>query len=254
MKIFIAGGTSGIGLALAKKYLALGYDVAICGRNKEKIKAITTVPRLKIYQLDIYNKDEFYKAVYDFSNGNLDLLISVAGIYVNSRTKPLSTEESSSMLKTNIVGTLNSFEIGRELMLNNNSGHIVAIASVAGLIDYPRASVYSRTKKTVISIADSYREALKNTNIKISTIIPGYVDTKRLRELNNGDVSKKIFLISEEEAVNLIIDAITKNKKEFIFPFKMKILIKFLNLLPKKLLTFLLNDTNYKGEKTTNDI
>lgn len=237
MKIFIAGGTSGIGLALAKKYLELGHEVGLCGRNLDKINKISNI---KTYQVDIYNKEDFYKAVIDFSNGKIDLLISVAGIYVNSRTKKLSTEEINSMLKTNIIGTLNSFEIGKEIMTKNNFGHIVAISSVAALINYPKASLYSKTKRTVISIADSYREALKDFNIKVTTIIPGYINTERLRELNNGKVDKKPFIITEEKAIFEIIEAISKKKEEYIFPFKMKILIKFLSLLPKKLLNFIL--------------
>lgn len=240
MKIFIAGGSSGIGLALAKKYLSLNNEVAICGRDLRKLNQLSEIKDLKIYQVDIYNKDEYYNAVLDFSGGNLDLLISVAGIYTNDARKKLSSEETSAMLKTNIVGTLNSFEIGRELMLRKEAGHIVAISSVAGLINYSMATVYSKTKKTVIDIADSYREGLKNFNIKVTTIIPGYINTEKLRDLNNGKIDKKLFIISEDEATDLIIDAISKNKEEYIFPFKMKILIKFLSLLPKGLLNIIL--------------
>lgn len=246
MKIFIAGGTSGIGLALAKKYLELGNEVGLCGRNLNKITALDNIANLKTYQLDIYDKENFYKAVMEFSEGKLDLLISVAGMYVSNRTKRLSIDEINSMLGTNIVGTLNSFEIAKDIMSKNNGGHIVAISSVAALISYPKASLYSKTKRAVISIADSYREALKSFNIKVTTIIPGYINTQKLRELNKGNVDKKIFIISEAEAVKEIINAISEEREEYIFPFKMKLLIKFLALLPKKFLNFILNYN--KGE------
>ncbi|WP_022818894.1 SDR family NAD(P)-dependent oxidoreductase [Fusobacterium russii] len=246
MKIFIAGGTSGIGLALAKKYLELGNEVGLCGRNLDKIKALARLTNLKTYQVDIYNKEDYYNAVMDFSKGELDLLISAAGIYVSSRTKKLSVVEINSMLRTNVIGTLNSFEIGKEIMIKNKSGHIVSLASVAALIVYPKASLYSKTKRAVISISDSYREALKDFNIKVSCIIPGYINTEKLRELNNGKVNNKIFIISEEKAVEEITNAISEEREEYIFPFKMKLLIKFLSLLPKKILSFIL--TYNKGE------
>lgn len=236
MKIFIAGGSSGIGLALAKKYLSLNHEVAICGRNINKLNRLKEIKNLKVYQVDIYNKDDYYNAVLDFSNGNLDMLISVAGFYVNNKEKKLTLDESRALLKTNIAGALNSFEIGTEIMAKKGSGQIVVFSSVAGLIDYSKASIYSKTKRTLISIANTYREALKDFNIKVITIIPGYINTEKLRELNNGNIKGKPFIISEDKAVDLIVEAISKNKEEFIFPFKMKILMRFLALLPKSLL------------------
>ncbi|MDU1910896.1 SDR family NAD(P)-dependent oxidoreductase [Fusobacterium sp.] len=247
MKIFIAGGTSGIGLAIAEKYLKQGHEVAVCGRNKEKIDKIRKNDKLKIYRFDTYDKEVFEKAVKDFSNGELDIMIASAGNYSNSRTRRLTQEEAVNMLKVNIAGTINAFEIAREIMLKNKNGHIAAISSVAALLEYPGASVYSKSKRVVINLCEAYREALADFGIRVTAVIPGYIDTLKLRELNNNDVSKKPFIISEEYAADIIIKSIKENKEKIIFPLKMKIIVSILSILPKKMLSkILLRKSNGK--------
>lgn len=240
MKIFIAGGTSGIGLAIAKKYLEQGHEVAVCGRTEGKIDKIKKIEKLKIYKFDTYNRETFEMAVKDFSNGKLDIMIASAGNYSNSRTRRLTQEEAVNMLKVNISGTINAFEIAREIMLKNKNGHIAAISSVAALLEYPGASVYSKSKRVVINLCDAYREALADFGIRVTAIIPGYIDTLKLRELNNNDVSKKPFIMSEEYAANVIIKSIEENKEKIIFPLKMKIVVSILSVLPKKILSLIL--------------
>lgn len=240
MKIFIAGGTSGIGLAIAKKYLEQGHEVAVCGRTEGKIDKIKKIEKLKIYKFDTYDRETFEMAVKKFSNGKLDIMIASAGNYSNSRTRRLTQEEAVNMLKVNISGTINAFEIAREIMLKNKNGHIAAISSVAALLEYPGASVYSKSKRVVINLCDAYREALADFEIRVTAIIPGYIDTLKLRELNNNDVSKKPFIMSEEYAANVIIKSIEENKEKIIFPLKMKVVVSILSVLPKKILSLIL--------------
>lgn len=240
MKIFIAGGTSGIGLAVARKYLEQGHEVGVCGRSQEKIDKIEKHKKLKIYRLDTYDKLSFETAVKDFSKEELDIMIASAGSYSNSRTSRLTQDEAVNMLKVNISGTLNAFEIAREIMLKNGKGHIAAISSVAALLEYSGASVYSKSKRVVISLCEAYREALSDFGIGVTAVIPGYIDTLKLRELNNNDVSKKPFIMTEEYAADIIIKSIEENRDKIIFPKKMKIAVSILSMFPKKILSMIL--------------
>ena len=136
MKIFIVGGSSGIGLSLAKRYANLGNEVAICGTNEEKLKKIEENNKsIKIYKVDVRSKEELKSAIEDFSNGNLDLIINSAGIYTNNRTTKLTDKEAYAMIDINLTGVLNTFEAVRDMMFKNNRGHIAIISSVAGLLD-----------------------------------------------------------------------------------------------------------------------
>lgn len=253
MKIFITGGTSGIGLALAKEYLLQGHDVAICGRNEKKISVLKEEhPELKIYKVDVRDKFELKEAMEDFSPDDLDMMIASAGTYSSNRAKKLNQTELINSLDVNLAGALHALEIGRDIMLKKNKGQLVVISSVAGLLEYPDASVYSKSKRTVNYMCEAYREALKNSNIRITNIIPGYVETKRLRELNGEDTDKKAFLISEEEAIKIILEAISKQKEREIFPKKMKIAVSIISKLPKNIINFFFHLVEKENDEKNN--
>ena len=141
------------------------------------------------------------------------------------------------MLQTNVTGLNQAFELAAAKMLLQKSGHLVAIASMAGLLkDYPGASLYSATKRSVIDLCNTYRKALAPFSISVTTIVPGYIDTEKLRQLNNGDASHKPFLLSEQQAVTHIVKAISRRDAMCVFPWQMRWLIRLLNFLPKQLL------------------
>lgn len=240
MKIFITGGTSGIGLAIAIQYLETGHEVGICGRDIKKVQLEKSYPFLKMYQLDVYDKNRLEEAVSDFANQSLDIMILSAGNYSDSALYYLTYEESTEMLRCNIAGAVNSLEIARDHMHLKRKGHIAIIASVSGLLDYPKATIYSKTKRALIQIADAYRRALENFGINVTIIAPGYVNSPRLRELNNDDLSKKPFVVDCSYAASIIIKGIEEKKKRIVFPPKMKYLIGFLSMLPTPLLTYIM--------------
>ena len=109
----------------------------------------------------------------------------------------------------------------------------MAVASIAGLQrDYPGGSVYSASKRAAIAICEAYRKALAPFGIAVTVIVPGYVDTARLRELNGGDARGKPFLMSEDEAVQRIAAAIARRDERYVFPWQMHALVRLFNLLP----------------------
>ena len=91
MKLMILGGTSGIGLALARHYLEQGDTVAVCGRDIRRLEgtAVQGRPRLQVYALDIADPQALEAAMADFASDRLDLLIVTAGMYFNTRTHPM---------------------------------------------------------------------------------------------------------------------------------------------------------------------
>jgi short-subunit dehydrogenase len=183
----------------------------------------------------------FY-AVKNFlpNDENLDIFINCAGSYADDVAGNISYEEAEEMLRTNILGTINCFEVARNIMKKQKSGKIAVIASVSGILDYENSSLYTKTKRSVIQIADAYRRALKPFGISITTIAPGYVDTSKLRQLNNNDLSKKPFLVDVETAARIIFEAIEKRKKFIIFPSKMKWMMQSLVILPSSLLNIIM--------------
>ena len=237
MKLMIIGGTSGIGWALAQHYLQAGHSVAVCGRDLKRMEQHSSYTQLKCYQLDIADKTAVANALDNFAEDNLDLVIVAAGFYFNTRHHELDATTTLRMLQTNVSGLSNAFELATKKMLSQNSGHLVGISSVAGLLkNYPSASLYSASKRSVLNLCETYRIALRPFSIAVTAIVPGYVDTAKLRQLNNGNASHKPFIMSEKQAVERIVAAIERRQPVCIFPWQMHWLIKLLNCLPSQLL------------------
>ena len=239
MNVFIIGGTSGIGYALADFYQREGNRVGLCGRD---LKRLATESRFEKFQADVTDKELLDSVIRQFvGTDTLSLLINCAGHYAEDVAGEITYEEAVTMLQTNIIGAINTLEIGRELM-RDSGGQIVLLASISGILDYPESSLYTKTKRSVIQIADAYRRALRPYGIAITTIAPGYVDTQKLRDLNHNDLSKKPFLVTEAQAVREIAQAITEKKALLLFPKRMKWLMRFLSYMP----SFLLSKIMYK--------
>lgn len=237
MNVFIAGGTSGIGYSLATHYLGKGYHVGICGRDPKKVPN-NSFKNLEIFQVDVCDMNSIRSVLEAFlvDKKDLDIFIDCAGSYAEDVAGSISYDEAEEMLQTNILGTVNCFEAARKAMKDQQKGSIAVIASVSGILEYENSSLYTKTKRSVIQIADAYRRALKPFGISVTTIAPGYIDTQKLRALNGNDLSKKPFLTDVETATRLIAEAIEKQKKLIIFPVKMKWMMKSLALLPSSLL------------------
>lgn len=241
MNVFIAGGTSGIGYALAKHYLAKGYCVGVCGRDLTKIPE-NHHQNLKAFQADVCDMNALLSTLQSFlvDKNGLDIFINCAGSYAEDVAGRISYEEAEEMLQTNILGTVNCFEMARKVMRNQKKGSIAVIASVSGILEYENSSLYTKTKRSVIQIADAYRRALKPFGISVTTIAPGYIDTEKLRQLNQDDLNKKPFLTDVETAASMISEAIEKQEKLIIFPSKMRWMMKSLSLLPSSLLNIIM--------------
>lgn len=230
MKVFITGGTSGLGLELAKRYLEDGHKVGVCGRDLSKLPAeIKDNTNLFSYKVDVINREEVASAIQEFAQGELDMIIANAGRSVGKKTPKPNFEASRDVLNTNIFGVINTFEPALEIMFKQGHGHLVAIASVAGMVGLPGAAPYSASKAAVIKLCESYSLDLKQFGIDVTAIAPGFVDTPLTRK-NNHPMP---FLMTSEKASRLMKKAIERKKAFFIYPWQMKLVMETLSRLPR---------------------
>lgn len=229
MNVMIIGGTSGMGLGLAMHYLGQGARVAVCGRDLGRIDPAIRA-RICAYQFDIADRGEVESAVEDFGRGGLDLLVVSAGCYADAAALAADPSLGARMLATNVSGLTYAFDAAARVM---KAGQLVAIASIAGLMrDYPGGSLYSANKRTVIALCSLYRKTLAPVGIHVGVVVPGYVDTAKLRELNGGDAGSKPFLLSEADAVARIAAAIAARADMTVFPWQLHCLVRLFNALP----------------------
>lgn len=234
MKVFITGGSTGIGYQLAKTYADEGYLVGVCGRDESKFVPYDNV---HFYRADVSHKSEIQTVINEFSQGELDLLIANAGISMGNKTVIPDFDAYENVLNINIKGVLYSFEAALKMMLPKSKGHLVAISSVAGLVGLPGAGAYSASKSAVIKMCESWNIDLGPKGIDVSCICPGFIDTP-LTKKNNHPMP---FLMSVEEGGKLIKKAIDGKVQFYAFPLPMAFVTWFLKVIPrflyKKLMT-----------------
>ncbi|PIP94685.1 MAG: short-chain dehydrogenase [Bdellovibrio sp. CG12_big_fil_rev_8_21_14_0_65_39_13] len=239
MNIFITGGTTGIGAELAKQYAKLGHRVGICGRDLSKCeKELTEKTNIQLYQASVTNIQELHQAIASFvGEGTLDMMIANAGRSHGSKSKTPNFQTSRDIMDTNVIGVLNAFEKAVEYMMKQKNGHLVAIASVAGLVGLPGASAYSASKAAVLKLCESYALDFPKLGIDVSAIAPGFIDTPLTRK-NDHPMP---FLMPVEKAGKLIMRAIEKKKVYYIFPWQMKCVILIIEKIPRFLYRKIMN-------------
>ncbi|MCP4913482.1 MAG: SDR family NAD(P)-dependent oxidoreductase [Oligoflexia bacterium] len=230
-KVFITGSSTGIGWQLAQDYHAEGWKVGVCARNLAKLPEgwEEKFPNMKAYEVDVKKKELLKEVIADFSQGSLDLVIANAGRSHGSKTTRPDFDVSRDIIEINVLGVLNTFDAALNVMWPNRQGHLVAIASVAGMVGLPGASAYSASKAAVIKMCESYHMDLKQYGIDVTTICPGFIDTP-LTQQNDHAMP---FLMKADKASRIIRSAIDKKMALRVFPWQMKTVMFILERLPR---------------------
>ena len=230
--VFITGGTTGMGMELAKLYAGKGWKVGVCGRDPSKFEDNFAVARenISFYPVDVSNREELQAAITDFSQSiGLDLMIANAGIGYKFKTKVPDFELSYKMIHVNLLGVMYAFEAALNVMIPRSKGQLVAISSLAGYNGLPGVSAYSASKSGVQKYCESLHLDLKQFNIDVTTICPGFVETP-MTATNNHPMP---FIIKAPKAALLIANAIEKKKMVYAFPFLFSTIVRMLSLLPR---------------------
>ena len=231
-KVFITGGTSGIGLALAKNFLAKGWVVGVCGRDTSKIEtALIQNQKFFSYQSDVTKPQEIKKVVRDFSirNNGLNIVVANAGISVGAKDGSLNFPLARDVIEINVLGVMNTFEAGVENFDEKKGGQLVGISSVAALSGLPGAAPYSASKAAVFRYCEALALDLKSRSIEVTCICPGFIDTPLTKKNNH----KMPFLMTSEKAAERMARAIMNKYPLFIFPKRMAILMLIAEKMPR---------------------
>lgn len=237
LNIFITGGSSGIGEALALHYLRAGHTVGICGRDESKFESFKTYENAKFYTADVVNRVEIIQAIEKFNTDfGLDIVIASAGLSFERKTQIPNFEVSRKIIDVNLNGVLNTFEGALKVMLPKKRGHLVAISSVSALCGFPGVSAYSAAKAGVARLCEGYALDLKDFGIDVTCIAPGFVDTPLTRKNHHS----MPFIMPADRAAKLIEAAISKKKPYYIFPWFFGRILTFLSVIPRPLYHFLM--------------
>lgn len=191
--ILITGATSGIGKASAEVFAESGANLILTGRREERLKKVQKNLRekhsieIQIFCFDVRDRDACKKCVDSISQP-IDILLNNAGLASGKESiDEADFEDWDKMIDTNIKGLLSMTRFVSERMKERNEGHIINIGSIAGHEAYPGGSVYCGTKHAVKAITQAAKMDLTGTNIRVSAVSPGLVDTEFSEVRFHGD-------------------------------------------------------------------
>jgi NAD(P)-dependent dehydrogenase (short-subunit alcohol dehydrogenase family) len=174
----VTGGSSGIGLAIARMLRDEGYGLTLASRTKEKIEAAAADLGAEAHAADMSSEDDCVQVVARHVDrfGGLEVLVNSAGLGIAGTVESLQTKHIDLQLGVNLRGLL---LVSREAIphLKRSRGWIVNLASIAGTAPTPGLTVYGATKAAVIALTRSQNAELDGDGVRAIAICPGFVDT-----------------------------------------------------------------------------
>ena len=207
---FITGASSGIGRATALALAAKGYDLVIASRNLSKLQtvkeAVEAQASVKVTPvvLDVTDKAAIHEVTEKVlaECGAPDVLVNDAGLARGLEPYAQSQEQDIlEMIDTNIKGLFLVTHALLPAMVERNTGHIVNLGSTAGLYAYAGAAVYCASKAAVKTFSDGIRIDVIDTDIKVTTIQPGIVETPFSKVRFHGDEARAANVYAGVEAL-----------------------------------------------------
>ena len=212
MNVLITGSTSGIGEVIAKYLIENQYNVIGTSRNPDAMNDKTNYQLLK---LDITSKTSIDDCVKELEKKGIliDVLINNAGIGICGSIEETSDDLAREQLETNFWGAVNLTKAILPKMRENKKGKIIFITSLAGLIGVPYQGFYSASKHALEGFCKSLRHELKEFNISISSIEPGFFKTNLHNSFKYADATIEDYAKSRENALSVFTEAIENAPK-----------------------------------------
>lgn len=191
----ITGATSGIGYAVAHKFINAGIRVIVTGRSTSRLAEIKKELGADCMALpfDVRDADAAQRALTSLPESwrSIDILVNNAGLALGLEPEyEGNIGDWETMLDTNVKGLLVMTRLVVPEMVSRGSGHIINIGSVAGDTAYKGGAVYCATKAAVKSLTDGLRIDLVETPIRVSLLKPGLVETNFSRVRFHGDTER----------------------------------------------------------------
>ena len=239
----VTGASSGIGRDIARYLYNLGYSLILVARNKDGLDAVKSeleensnldkkekisdknndeiqkikskeVPKkqqILVIPKDLSKKEECMNLYEETKHISLDLLVNNAGFGVFGEFIETDIDKEISLINTNITAVHILTKLYLKDMIKKNSGHILNVASIAGMEPGPLMSAYYASKSYVIRLSRAINKEIKKkkSNVKISILCPGPVDT------NFNNVAKVVFKapsMPSEKVAKYGIDKTLKGK------------------------------------------
>ncbi|WP_181348422.1 SDR family oxidoreductase [Thalassobacillus sp. CUG 92003] len=192
----ITGASSGIGESIAKHLANEGSNVVLAARRSDRLQELADSieseygVQSKVVETDVTKKEDVERLANDTKEtfGSIDIFVNNAGVMLLSFLKNNHVDEWEQMVDVNIKGVLYGVHASLPSMLEQESGHIINVSSVAGHEVFPSSTVYSATKYAVKALSMGMEKELSRTGVRVTNVSPGAVSTELTDHITDGDV------------------------------------------------------------------
>jgi short-subunit dehydrogenase len=237
--LFITGASSGIGQALARRFHAAGWRLALVARREDELRRFAAAQSYREDDAQVYAADVADAASITAAGracierqGLPDAVIANAGISVgidSALAEDLPVLRDT--LLTNVFGIAATFQPFIEPMQRRRRGTLVGVASVAGIRGLPGHAAYCASKAGAIAYCESLRGECRPLGVKVVTLVPGYVDTP----LTRRNPYPMPFLMSVDAFADAAFAAVCAGRSYRVIPWQMALVAKLLRVLPNGL-------------------
>ena len=241
--IVITGASSGIGEKIAMLVAQKGARPILIARSSDKLKSISenihakTSANCLYYSLDVSDIEQVKKVFKQIRDevGHIDVLLNNAGFGVFDSLQDATYVDLEKMFAVNVMGLIACTKEVLPSMLERNKGHIINVASQAGKLATPKSSGYSATKHAVLGFTNSIRLELLDTNIYVSAVNPGPIETNFFNTADkSGNYVKNVkkYMLNADEVAEKVTNLILRPKRELNLPWWMNLGSLLYNLFP----------------------
>ncbi len=244
--VLITGSTSGIGLEFVKLCAGLNYNIIAIGRDPEKLKLmksdieIKCKVKIETVIVDLSNTEEVLNLFQQIESKNtyIDILINNAGTGVFGEFKDTDFTKELSMINVNIVALSFITKIVLNKMLIRGNGKILNVASTAAFKPGPLMAVYYATKAYVLSFSQAVATEIKGTNISLTVLCPGPVNTKFLKKSSDRELQYINYgkMSDPKKIAAAGMKALEKNRLVAVPGFRNKLNVFAVKIIPSKIL------------------
>ncbi|HIF5669264.1 TPA: SDR family oxidoreductase [Vibrio parahaemolyticus] len=187
--VVITGASSGIGEAIARRFSEEGHPLLLVARRVERLEALN-LPNTLCEKVDVTDQASLITAIEkaEAQFGPADVLVNNAGVMLLGQIDTQDAAEWKRMFDVNVLGLLNGMHSVLAPMKARNSGTIINISSIAGKKTFPDHAAYCGTKFAVHAISENVREEVAASNVRVTTIAPGAVETELLSHTTSQDI------------------------------------------------------------------
>lgn len=229
-RIVIVGATSGIGRALAEKFIAAGHMVGVTGRRADRLEEIRSLAPDRVY-ISCFDVTESGKLSGYLSSlvsqmGGMDRFIYNSGI--GKASEELEEDMEMATLKVNSEGFLESVCFAFGYFREKGTGHIAATASVAATRGLGMSPAYSATKAFIMKYMEALEQksAILGVRISFTTVRPGFIDTDFISGKSYP------FTMGREYAFSRIYRAICRRKRSVVVDWKWAVIVSLWKMIP----------------------